>query len=313
MSDSNSDNESDDTPSTLSYADRPEWADVKPIEQDDGPNPVVKIAYSKHFSETFDYIRACMQSNELSERALELTKDACLLNAANYTIWCYRRKLLFHLGSDLDEELRFIAQMIRRNPKNYQVTLHYCIRRHRSISSRFGNIVVWLSSVQARSAMNYPFLPISLSKTRRTITPGNIDSGCWKPIPSGPKSWSTSIISFVTMSETTPLGINVISSLLTPPGLKMRSSNENSTMWRNASRLILRTKVPGIIFGGSFDFVRPISAINASGTSVNSYTKEHFSKNSCIVSSGDFSSPTWSNCWPMMIDKRNRKKTNEWF
>ena len=116
------------------YSQRPEWADVKPIEQDDGSNAVVRIAYSDRFRETFDYVRACMQTNEVSERALELTKDACQLNPANYTVWCYRRKLLNELKSDLNEELAFIGRMIKENTKNYQVFFSSSIFKYISLS-----------------------------------------------------------------------------------------------------------------------------------------------------------------------------------
>lgn len=108
------DNSSDDELPTdwIPYSERPEWADVVPLEQDDGENPVVVIAYSekcaikflkrtnKQISPSFicyisvkdvyDYFRAVLSTQEKSLRALELTKDALRLNAANYTVWQYR-------------------------------------------------------------------------------------------------------------------------------------------------------------------------------------------------------------------------------
>jgi protein farnesyltransferase/geranylgeranyltransferase type-1 subunit alpha len=69
-------------------------------------------------------LRAVLKSNEISERAFELSKDAALLNPANYTVWYYRRRLLNELGKDYNEELEFISDVIRSNPKNYQVWQH---------------------------------------------------------------------------------------------------------------------------------------------------------------------------------------------
>lgn len=131
MSESTSDSEHDETTFHISYSKHPDWSDLQPIPQDDGPNPVVKIAYTDRFRETFDYVRACMNANEMSERALTLTADACDQNPANYTVWCYRRQILKHLGSNLDEELKFIGDMIKQNPKNYQVKCFFFLLEQR--------------------------------------------------------------------------------------------------------------------------------------------------------------------------------------
>ncbi|XP_025410535.1 protein farnesyltransferase/geranylgeranyltransferase type-1 subunit alpha [Sipha flava] len=103
------------------YRDRPEWKDVQPVAQDDGPAQVVRIAYSEKFSDVFDYFRAIIKSGEKSERALNLVTDAITLNPANYTVWIYRLEIVLYLKIDLHNELDYISNVIREFTKNYQV------------------------------------------------------------------------------------------------------------------------------------------------------------------------------------------------
>lgn len=70
----------------IPFKDRPEWSDVTPLEQDDGPHPLVPIAYSPAFSDAMGYLRAVLAKDERSERTLALTGEVIGLNAANYTV-----------------------------------------------------------------------------------------------------------------------------------------------------------------------------------------------------------------------------------
>eukprot|EP01147_Barroeca_monosierra_P005443 gene5442-7159_t len=70
------------------------------------------------------YYRAIIKSGEISKRALDLTTIIITYNPAHYSIWHFRRKLLFALTEDLLEELAYIEEVIVDNPKNYQVWYH---------------------------------------------------------------------------------------------------------------------------------------------------------------------------------------------
>uniref|UniRef100_A0A2P2JMZ6 Protein farnesyltransferase/geranylgeranyltransferase type-1 subunit alpha n=2 Tax=Rhizophora mucronata TaxID=61149 RepID=A0A2P2JMZ6_RHIMU len=113
---------------------RPEWSDVTPIPQDDGPNPVVPIAYKPEFEETMDYFRALYFNDERSPRALQLTHQAIAFNPGNYTVWHFRRLILETLNSDLREELDYIEQIAKINTKNYQIWHH-----RRWVAEKLGN------------------------------------------------------------------------------------------------------------------------------------------------------------------------------
>lgn len=119
--------------------------DVKPIPQDDGPQTVCAIDYPPLFVETMSYLRAVLQTDEHTERTLNLTSICLQQNPANYTTWHFRRRILATLTSSspkknivnatssdiiyydpdrVKTDLALASKLGGVNPKNYQIWYH---------------------------------------------------------------------------------------------------------------------------------------------------------------------------------------------
>ncbi|KAF8925685.1 protein prenyltransferase alpha subunit [Dissophora ornata] len=141
------------------FYEKPGWADVVPIPQDDGPNPLVPIAYTKEYSTTMDYFRAICRSEEQSERALELTKIVIELSPSHYTAWHCRQKLLKALNKDLAKELEWIQWMSSENPKSYQTWHHRQVVVEHIAASFFFSSSSATTGTTASSLTTTPTIP----------------------------------------------------------------------------------------------------------------------------------------------------------
>ena len=110
------------------------FSDLQPLPQIE-PQPLVPIAYPENcnhlFSPTVDltrldskamgYFRAVLKTNEISHRALLLTRLIISENPGHYSIWVYRRRLLEELKVDLASELELLNGLMEEYAKSYQL------------------------------------------------------------------------------------------------------------------------------------------------------------------------------------------------
>ncbi|KAI3979898.1 hypothetical protein MKX01_042552 [Papaver californicum] len=130
--------DSDDEVEKIPYSEREEWADVKPVPQDDVPNPVVPIAYKDDFREAMDYFRAVYLFDErtphvlylshsvlIYEKKLEFIEHIAKSNSKNYQIWHHRRWVAEKLGTEATAiELEFTKRILFPDAKNYHAWSH---------------------------------------------------------------------------------------------------------------------------------------------------------------------------------------------
>ena len=87
------------------YCEREDWADVVPIPQYEGVNPIAPIFYNPECAflalgaphcglahcevdkDATDYFRGIIKTGEMSPRALELTEKIIRMNAGHYSAW----------------------------------------------------------------------------------------------------------------------------------------------------------------------------------------------------------------------------------
>ncbi|KAK0220058.1 hypothetical protein IW262DRAFT_998290 [Armillaria fumosa] len=106
------------------YSTKPEWKDVAPLEQYENINPLAPILYTDEYKDATDYFRGIVRNGEKSERVLELTEHIIRLNPAHYSAWQYRYETLIALGSPLTTELRLMDEIAVKHLKTYQVWHH---------------------------------------------------------------------------------------------------------------------------------------------------------------------------------------------
>eukprot|EP00760_Papus_ankaliazontas_P032270 PhM_4_TR5722/c0_g1_i1/m.90464/K05955/FNTA; protein farnesyltransferase/geranylgeranyltransferase type-1 subunit alpha len=99
-------------------------SDIPQIPLNDGPAPVVKINYTDDFTTAMNLFRGVLQSQEMSQRVLDLLWLVIKISPAHYTVWKHRRDVIRAIRASVPSELELTSSLARRTPKNFQLWHH---------------------------------------------------------------------------------------------------------------------------------------------------------------------------------------------
>jgi len=135
------------------FSQRQDFADLTPVEQNDGPNPVCPIAYTPEFLDSMNYFRAILGKDERSERAFEVCTRVIKYNSACYTAWYFKRLVIEAISYDMHKEMVDTYEMSKNHPKNYQIWYHrrWLVQQTQDAS----NELSFTAEILAEDAKNY--------------------------------------------------------------------------------------------------------------------------------------------------------------
>ncbi|KAI8374196.1 uncharacterized protein BYT42DRAFT_499283 [Radiomyces spectabilis] len=158
------------------YSQRPEWADIIPVKQDDGPNPLVPIAYSADsllyvYISHRQYRQAVLFALESDlEKELDYIDDIALNQSKNYQVWHHRQVIVDKIGK-CDRELPFINSILDEDSKNYHAWSYrqWVVSRFSLWDQEFNYTDDLLTlDVRNNSAWNYRFFVLFRNPVKPT-------------------------------------------------------------------------------------------------------------------------------------------------
>lgn len=102
----------------------PQWAGVEPIKCPQNQEYPFYVSHGGTYGRGMELFRSILNTNEYSERALELTTILMGCSYSDADVYYYREKILEHLGFNFDQELALNTALLYDCLKPYQLWSH---------------------------------------------------------------------------------------------------------------------------------------------------------------------------------------------